>query len=327
MRCAAALALAVVSLAPAAVARAESPPLVTTGTATEAGLTGAVLSGTVSSGTALSSCWFEWGIPPAFGAAATCHVVSSEGPLSRVTAPATGLEPGTGYGWRLAASNGAGVAHGETATLTTTGFPVEQQPATTTELPAATSLPEALTAAPEPQAHPRQEDGLYVAYCPGPGEPDGELSTLPRASEAMANHTGWPSVECLKMDKGSYGVPHALVGLAHVHNYLLGGYGDDTIWGGDAGDVIWGDYHPSGQRRSQYDALHGGAGEDWIYSSHGYNQIWTGGGDDHVALVYGWGTVHCNGGGLKTLVMRYLERNRHWRLVGCRRVKIVPYRA
>ena len=115
--------------------------------------------------------------------------------------------------------------------------------------------------------------------------------------------------------------------VALVHNYLLGGYGNDTIWAGARGDVIWGDYHPEGQRKSQYDALHGGSGTDWIYSSHGYNQIWTGAGDDHLALVYGWGVVHCNGPGLKTLVMRYLPRNRRWRLIGCRRKKIVPYKA
>ena len=27
-----------------------------------------------------------------------------------------------------------------------------------------------------------------------------------------------------------------------VHNKLLGGHGDDTIWAGPGGDVLWGDY-------------------------------------------------------------------------------------
>ncbi len=108
---------------------------------------------------------------------------------------------------------------------------------------------------------------------------------------------------------------------------LLGGDGNDTIYAGDEGDVIWGDSHPGGQPVSQRDHLYGGPGEDWIYASHGYNDIWTGAGNDHVALVYGYGTVHCNGRGSKTLVMRYLPQNRHWNLVGCWHKVIDRYRA
>lgn len=143
----------------------------------------------------------------------------------------------------------------------------------------------------------------------------------------MASHAGWPADECLKMDKGSAGRSHTLVGLEDVHNYLLGGYGNDTIFGGDDGDVIWGDYQPEGQPESQRDYIHGGSGNDWIYSSHGYNEIWTGAGDDHLALVYGHGIVYCNGPGLKTFVMRYLPQNRTWTLVGCAHKAIVRYRA
>jgi len=313
----------------AAAARAETPPLVTTGVASEIGLTAATLSGSVSSSAAMQGCWFEWGIRPHFEASAPCQLGDSDGgSFVSATARATELQLGTAYGWRLAATNSAGVAHGATASLTTSGLPEEETPSESIEpvfptgLPAPAGAGHAGTA-----AHARVEDGLYIAYCPTAGEPDSELSPLPRANEAMANHTGWPSLECLKMDKGTYGGIHELVGLAFVHNYLLGGYGNDTVWAGEKGDVIWGDYHPAGQRSSQYSALHGGPGPDWIYSSHGFNEIWTGGGDDHLALVYGWGVIHCNGPGLKTLVMRYLKRNRHWRLIGCHRVAVVPYRA
>jgi RTX calcium-binding nonapeptide repeat (4 copies) len=172
----------------------------------------------------------------------------------------------------------------------------------------------------------RDDRGLYVAFCPA-GEEAASIAAMPRASVAEANHTGWPSDECLKMDKGPAGQSHTLVGLENVHNWLLGGYGNDTIFGGDDGDVIWGDYHPEGQSESQRDYLHGGAGNDWIYSSHGYNEIWTGGGDDHLLLVYGHGVVFCDGGGLKTFVMRYLPQNRPWKLVGCDHKVIDPYRA
>jgi len=299
---------------------------VTTGSADEIGITNATLSGVVASPSPLAGCWFEWGAPPHFEASVPCQTVRSEGQSITVRAEASDLDLGTTYGWRLAAQNGAGVAHGSAASFTTNGFPTEEEPALSGQ-----ELVEALPAHPparqEERARPAIDDGLYVAYCPYPGEPQAELASYPRASAAMANHTGWPSLQCLKMDKGTYGLSHVLVGLAHVHNYLLGGYGNDTIWAGDEGDVIWGDYHPSGQTTAQHDALHGGAGTDWIYSSHGYNDIWTGAGEDHVALVYGFGSVHCNGPGLKTLVMRLLPKNRHWHLIGCHRKKIVPYKA
>jgi hypothetical protein len=172
----------------------------------------------------------------------------------------------------------------------------------------------------------RDDRGLYLAFCPQ-GEEVASIAAVPRARVAEANHEGWPADECLKMDKGSAGHSHTLVGLKRVHNWLLGGYGDDTIFGGDDGDVIWGDYHPEGQPESQSDYIHGGAGEDWIYSSHGYNEIWTGAGNDHLALVYGHGTVFCNGPGVKTFVMRYLPQNRPWTLVGCSHKVLVRYRA
>jgi hypothetical protein len=174
----------------------------------------------------------------------------------------------------------------------------------------------------------QDERGIYVAFCPAGIEASaGARQLAPRASAALASHAGWPPDECLKMDKGPAGQNHTLVGVKDVHNWLLGGYGNDTIMGGERGDVIWGDYHPEGQPASERDYLHGGAGNDWIYSSHGYNEIWTGAGDDHLALVYGYGTVYCNGPGRKTLVMRYLPQNRHWNLVGCDDKVIDRYRA
>jgi hypothetical protein len=309
------------SLGGAAPARSESAPLVTTGSSSEVGLSTATLSGTIEGASALQGCWFEWGPPPLFEASAPCRLGSAEGGAVQASAVATGLQIGTSYGWRLAASNGAGVAHGFTESFTTNGFPLAEPPAATEQLAGGERLPPAPVGA---AAHGHFEGGLYVAYCP-----PGTLASRrpPRAGPAMADHTGWPALQCLKMDKGTYGRAHTIVGLTDVHNFLLGGYGNDTIWAGNAGDVIWGDYQPSGQHTTERDWIHGGEGSDWIYSSHGHDQIWTGAGDDHVALVYGWGTVHCNGPGQKTLVMRLLARNRHWRLVGCRHITIVPYRA
>jgi Ca2+-binding RTX toxin-like protein len=182
----------------------------------------------------------------------------------------------------------------------------------------------------------RDDRGLYVAFCPAEEEAAVAAAARsrapsaparPRAVVALASHEGWPQDQCLKIDKGPAGASHTLVGLKRVHNWLLGGYGDDTLYAGDEGDVLWGDYQPAGQREDERDYIHGGAGEDWIYSSHGYNEIWTGAGDDHLALVYGHGVVFCNGGGLKTFVMRYLPQNRPWRLVGCSHKVLDRYRA
>lgn len=111
------------------------------------------------------------------------------------------------------------------------------------------------------------------------------------------------------------------------HNELLGGDSNDTIHAGPAGDVIWGDSHAEGNDTTQIDRLYGGAGDDWLYASHGTNYIWTGAGEDHVLLVYGHGVVYCNGPGRKIFVMRKLPKNRHYRLVGCTDKTIVPYAA
>jgi RTX calcium-binding nonapeptide repeat (4 copies) len=148
------------------------------------------------------------------------------------------------------------------------------------------------------------------------------LGSSPASGEA--SHAGWPPIGNLEQ-AGNGG--RVLRGRDGVHNELLGGDGNDTIYAGDEGDVIWGDKNPGGQPATQHDLLFGGPGNDWIYASHGRNDIFTGAGNDHLALVYGYGQVHCDGPGLKTLVMRKLPENRHWRLIGCRHLAIVPYAA
>jgi Ca2+-binding RTX toxin-like protein len=80
------------------------------------------------------------------------------------------------------------------------------------------------------------------------------------------------------------------------HNELLGGHGNDTIHAGPQGDVIWGDYKPSGQPTSQVDRLYGGGSRDFIYASHGTNIIHAGGGRDYIKAHFGRGIVDCGGG-------------------------------
>ena len=80
-----------------------------------------------------------------------------------------------------------------------------------------------------------------------------------------------------------------------MHNELLGGHGNDTIFAGPHGDVLWGDYMPNGPAR-QRDRLTGGAGRDFIYGSKGRNVIKAGPGDDFVKSRYGRGRVDCGEG-------------------------------
>jgi Ca2+-binding RTX toxin-like protein len=115
---------------------------------------------------------------------------------------------------------------------------------------------------------------------------------------------------CLLHRGAALGVPAAL-----RHNELLGGNGNDTIHAGPAGDVIWGDYKPSGQPTTQVDMLYGGPGNDFIYTSHGTNYISTGGGVDVVHAHFGSGAIKCDSPTV-TIHMSHASRRRY-RLFGC----------
>jgi Ca2+-binding RTX toxin-like protein len=104
------------------------------------------------------------------------------------------------------------------------------------------------------------------------------------------------------------------------HNELLGGHGNDTIHAGPWGDVIWGDYKPSGQPTTQRDVLVGGAGRDFIYAGHGHSVIHAGGGNDWIKAHFGYGYIDCGGGtdtlyvsrrAQKRFTIRHCERISH----------------
>jgi RTX calcium-binding nonapeptide repeat (4 copies) len=99
------------------------------------------------------------------------------------------------------------------------------------------------------------------------------------------------------------------------HNELLGGHGDDQLFAGPAGDVLWGDYKPSGQPTSQVDLIVGGAGRDFVYASHGRNTIRAGAGNDWLKAHYGRGTIDCGPGRDVLYVSRKAQK--HYRITGC----------
>jgi hemolysin type calcium-binding protein len=172
------------------------------------------------------------------------------------------------------------------------------------------------------------------------------LLALAPAAGANTSHEGWPEIDMLLMNKTDrarpldarpgadplgatdpryscdavhkrgpcqrWFVPGAaggrVVGNHKLHSELLGGHGNDVLRAGDFGDVLWGDYKPSGQPSTQRDVIIGGAQKDFIYASHGTNAIAAGGGDDWIKAHFGRGTIDCGGGNDLLFVSRRVQR-------------------
>jgi hypothetical protein len=139
------------------------------------------------------------------------------------------------------------------------------------------------------------------------------------SATAMTSHAGWPSDQHLVMDRGPAGQEHVLRGVAGRHNYLLGGYGNDTIYGGNSGDVIWGDYHESGWPSFQTAVIHAGNGRNIIYANDTRNYVWTGTNAATVVHVHeNSGVVHCENPNIVVFTSR--QALPHYKLDSCRRI-------
>jgi Ca2+-binding RTX toxin-like protein len=133
------------------------------------------------------------------------------------------------------------------------------------------------------------------------------LLTAAAATFAVADtsHADWPKINGrLIMHKRDQS---GNISGTSRSDELLGGHGNDTIYGRGAADVLWGDYKPGGQPTSQVDHLYGGAGNDFIYASHGENIISGGAGDDTIHAHYGHGSIDC-GPGHDTLFISHKAR-------------------
>ncbi|HWD11713.1 MAG TPA: hypothetical protein VG366_07700 [Solirubrobacteraceae bacterium] len=143
--------------------------------------------------------------------------------------------------------------------------------------------------------------------------------TLAVPALAMTSHAGWPPDEHLVMDKGAAGRTNVLQGRSGSHNYLLGGYGNDTIYGGSAGDVIWGDYHASGWPARQTVVIHAGNGKNFIYSNDTVNYVWTGTNPATVVHAHeGSGVIHCENPHIVVFTSHHALP--HYSLRGCRHI-------
>jgi hypothetical protein len=146
------------------------------------------------------------------------------------------------------------------------------------------------------------------------------LAALLPAAVALAStsHAGWPVVARADLQINRTNADKTTTAHPGVHNELLGGHGNDTLNGGDAGDVLWGDFNPGGQPTTQVDHINAGAGKDFIYASHGTNIIFTGAGADVVHAHYGRGEIHC---GSRAAIVYLSHKSRpHYKLSGCKRI-------
>jgi hypothetical protein len=164
---------------------------------------------------------------------------------------------------------------------------------------------------------PASDRGLSVYYCRY-GRTSARRAVAHAASTSEA---GWPPKECLKMDKGPAGQHHTIVGMRHVHNWLLGGYGSDTIIGGDKGDVIWGDYQDCCWPKHQTAIIHAGNGRNVIYANDTLNYVWTGKNPKTVVHAHAngiSGVIHC--GSSSQVIFLSVVSERHFKLDGCGRI-------
>ena len=141
----------------------------------------------------------------------------------------------------------------------------------------------------------------------------------PHGCTDCASHKYWPKIDGVVKRAQGGGVIYTGTSRS---DELLGHHGSDTLRGGDASDILWGDWDPSGQPATQKDVMYGGAGSDFIYGSHGANTIFGGAGNDAISVHYGRGLVDCGPGRDIYHVAR--SRRKGYRFRNCEKVDYRP---
>jgi hemolysin type calcium-binding protein len=125
------------------------------------------------------------------------------------------------------------------------------------------------------------------------GEGNGR-KTAGGGNTGNVSHKGWPAITGILwkvLDSGD----HERTGTED-NDELLGHHGDDTVVGLEGKDVLWGDWELKGNGSNQSDTLRGGDGNDFLYPSHGKNNMYGGAGNDRIIAYYGHGLIDCGPG-------------------------------
>ncbi|MBW3608899.1 MAG: hypothetical protein KY463_11175 [Actinobacteria bacterium] len=133
------------------------------------------------------------------------------------------------------------------------------------------------------------------------------------------SHRYWPTIDGKFQKAGSERVRYRGTSRS---DELLGHHGSDDLRGRDGSDVLWGDWDPKGQPTTQKDVIYGGNGTDFIYGSHGHNEIYAGNGNDVISVHYGRGRVDCGPGRDIYHVAR--SRKSRYKFLRCEKVDYRP---
>jgi Ca2+-binding RTX toxin-like protein len=127
----------------------------------------------------------------------------------------------------------------------------------------------------------------------------------------------WPTINGeLWINTYDLDIPHT---GTPANDELLGGHGDDSIYGVEGHDVIWSDHKATGNTRRQRDRVYAGPGNDWVYASHGRNTIYGGAGQDTIRVWFGRGFVDC-GPGRRDILYVSRTQNKKVKRRNCERV-------
>ena len=138
---------------------------------------------------------------------------------------------------------------------------------------------------------------------------------------SCASHDQWPRIDIDNVKRSDKEGTTRLSG-SEANDELMGHHTSDVLQGFGGSDVLWGDFDPVGQPPSQVDRIYGGAGEDFIYGSHGRNIIRGGAGNDAISVHYGRGVVNCGPGRDIYHVAR--SRRKNYRFRNCEKVDYRP---
>jgi hypothetical protein len=120
------------------------------------------------------------------------------------------------------------------------------------------------------------------------------------------------------MDRGPAGLRHTLRARPWLHNWLLGGYGNDVIYGGTAGRRDLGRLPPERLALLQVAVIHAGNGRNVIYCNDREPRVDGNGPGDGRARTEGSGVIHCQSASI--VVFTRHRALSHYRLDRRRRI-------